>query len=125
LHDGALDLKERGGVDIEYGEVPCISVAFSDNDEKGILKMMVEQESLGFYEGRWVDEKELKDLFPDINPLARGGGLSPALHVEPYRIYPGTGASSRETGSKHYTGRCIRVPSSGLKGHLGQASLGD
>ncbi len=84
LPDIALDLQERGGIDIEYGELPAIRVALSESDEKVVKENLSYLRSKG-YEGYWVERDDLRAIFPDINPLARGGKVSSLLQVEPYK----------------------------------------
>jgi glycine/D-amino acid oxidase-like deaminating enzyme len=98
LPDIALDLQERGGIDIGYGELPWIKVALSENDEKHLKESLSFQKSQGYYEGYWIEENDLRNIYPDINPLARGGVVLPYLQVEPYRYTLGLAQAAEKMG---------------------------
>ncbi|MBA7475515.1 Glycine oxidase [subsurface metagenome] len=98
LPDIALDLQERGGIDIGYGELPWIKVALSENDEKDLREGLSFQKSQGYYEGYWIEENDLRNIYPDINPLARGGVVLPYLQVEPYRYTLGLAQAAEKMG---------------------------
>ena len=98
LPDIALDLKERGGIDIGYGELPWIKVALSESDEKNLKGGLSLQKSQGYYEGYWMERSDLRSLFPDINPLARGGVVLHYLQVEPYRYTLGLAQAAEKMG---------------------------
>ncbi len=98
LPDVALDLQERGGIDIGYGELPWIKIALSENDEKDLREGLSFQKSQGYYEGYWIEENDLRNIYPDINPLARGGVVLPYFQVEPYRYTLGLAQAAEKMG---------------------------
>lgn len=98
LPDIALDLQERGGIDIGYGELPWIKIALSENDEKDLRESLSFQKSQGYYEGYWIEGNDLRNIYPDINPLARGGVVLPYLQVEPYRYTLGLAQAAEKMG---------------------------
>jgi len=98
LPDVALDLQERGGIDIGYGELPWIKIALSENDEKDLRESLSFQKRQGYYEGYWIEENDLRNIYPDINPLARGGVVLPYLQVEPYRYTLGLAQAAEKMG---------------------------
>lgn len=98
LPDIALDLQEKGGIDIGYGELPWIKIALSENDEKDLRESLSFQKSQGYYEGYWIERNDLRNIYPDINPLARGGLVLPYLQVEPYRYTLGLAQAAEKMG---------------------------
>lgn len=98
LPDIALDLQEKGGIDIGYGELPWIKIALSENDEKDLRESLSFQKSQGYYEGYWIEKNDLRNIYPDINPLARGGLVLPYLQVEPYRYTLGLAQAAEKMG---------------------------
>jgi len=108
LPDVALDLKEKGGIDIEYGELPRIDVAFSENDEKTLKEVLSIMNNQGYHEAYWIDEKELKAIYPDINPLARGGFVEPWQQVEPYRYTLGLAQAAEKMGAEFKQGEVVK-----------------
>lgn len=98
LPDVALDLKERGGIDVGYGELPWIKVALSESDEKISKESISLLKTQGYYESYWIERNDLRSLFPDINPLARGGMVLHYLQVEPYRYTLGLAQAAEKRG---------------------------
>ncbi len=80
----ALELKEEGGVDIGYGELPCISVIFQENEEKYFKKRLSELTNEGF-EVSWLEADDVKARIPGIVSGVRGGIYFPGRQVEPYK----------------------------------------
>jgi glycine oxidase len=115
LPDVALDLKERGGIDIEYGELPWIRVALSENDEQVSKDILSQQKSRGYYEGYWIEEKELRAIYPDINPLARGALVLPYFQVEPYRYTLGLAQAAEKMGANVRQGEVVGFRSRGAR----------
>ena len=107
LPDVALDLKENGGIDIEYGELPWIKVVLSESEEKDYKANLSLQRSQGFYEGYWIDGDDLRSLFPDINPRARGGLIFTYLQVEPYRYTLGLAQAAEKMGVSIRQGEAV------------------
>ncbi len=114
LPDIAQDLQERGGIDIGYGELPGISVALSESEEKAIKENLSFTRGRG-YEGYWIEEDDLKAIFPDINPLARGGKVSPTLQVEPYKYTLGLAQAAEKMGANFRQGEVVGFRHEGAK----------
>ncbi|MFC1903539.1 NAD(P)/FAD-dependent oxidoreductase [Chloroflexota bacterium] len=126
LHDEGIDriaqfareLKEVGGMDVEYGELPVIRVIFDENDEKNIKKRVAELEKDGL-EYHWLEANDIKARFPDIAPDVRRGIIFPSHQVETYRYNLGLaqaaeakGASIKQgevTGFRHQGSRVTSV----------------
>ena len=107
LPDIALDLQEKGGIDIGYGELPWIKVVLSESEEKDYKANLSLQKSQGFYEGYWIDGDDLRSLFPDINPLARGGMVLHYFQVEPYRYTLGLAQAAEKMGATIRQGEAV------------------
>lgn len=84
LPQSAAQLKEEGGIDIGYGELPYIRLAFSESEEKQYKERMSELQREGFDIG-WLDRDEVVHRVPDIAPGIRGGLIFPQHQVEPYQ----------------------------------------
>jgi len=115
LPDVALDLQEKGGIDIGYGELPWIRVALSESDEKIYKESLSLQKSQGYYEGYWIERDDLRSLFPDINPLARGGMVLSYFQVEPYRYTLGLAQAAEKMGASIRQGEVVGFRHEGLK----------
>jgi len=96
----ALDIKEKGKVDIEYGAAPWTLVATSDRSEAGFKQLMDVLQAGGYYEFEWLEPDELKAVFPEINPDVRGGLSLPQLQVEPYKYTLGLAQAAEAMGAE-------------------------
>ncbi len=68
----ALDIWEKGGVDIDFGAVPVTRIATSKEKETEYKQLMAYLEDAGYYEYDWLDSQDLNTIFPGINPKVRG-----------------------------------------------------
>ncbi len=107
LPDTALDLKETGGINIGYGELSDIMVAFSEDEEKDGRKSLALLESEGYYEGSWLEADEIRAIFPDVNPQARGGLKFPNFQVEPYQYTLGLAQAAEKRGASIRQGEVV------------------
>lgn len=80
----AEELKEEGGVDVGYGELPVIRAVFDEKEEKYLKRRVPELKREGFEVG-WIEAKEVKACCPDIAPGILGGTLWAGYQVEPYK----------------------------------------
>ena len=103
----AQELREKGGIDIGYGELPWIRVALSENDEKGHKALLSLIRSAGYYEGNWLEANDLKAIFPDINQRARGGLSLPYLQAEPYQYTLGLAQAAEKMGASIRQGQAV------------------
>ncbi len=85
LPEAVLELEQRGGIDVEYRELPFIRIALSEEVEKLYKEGFSAIRSSGHKEGGWLEPDELKAIFPDINPQIKGGACFPIFKVEPYK----------------------------------------
>ncbi len=115
IPDIALDLQEKGGIDIGYGELSSIRVVFSESDEKVTKESSSFLKSQGYHEGYWIEEDDLRAIFPDINPLARGGKVSSLLQVEPYKYTLGLAQAAEKMGANFRQGEVVGFRHEGSK----------
>ena len=101
MPDVALELKEKGGVDIGYGELQTVGVALSESAEEDTKESREWMREQGFYEGgSWINANELRAIYPDINPRARGARLSHTLQLEPYQYVLGLVQAAERMGAE-------------------------
>jgi len=67
----AIELEERGGVDIEYCETPSTSLVTEEELEEAGSPQDLVQPCLvaGGVESRWIDGDALREFFPSLNPV--------------------------------------------------------
>jgi len=111
----ALDLKERGGIDIGYGELPWITVALSEDQEKSCKESLSLMRDEGYYEGSWLEADDLRAIFPDIHPEARGGKVLTGLQVEPYQYTLGLAQAAEKMGANFRQGEAVGFRNKGSK----------
>jgi glycine/D-amino acid oxidase-like deaminating enzyme len=102
----AIELKERGGVDIEYCETPSTNLVTQKEFEEaggppGLLRPLRE---VGGVESDWLDAHALRKEFPSLNPDYVGGVSSPAGQVEPYKFTLAMAQASENLGAEFVQG---------------------
>jgi len=102
----AQELKEEGGVDIGFGELPMIRAVFDEGEEKYLKERVSEPEREGF-EVSWLDGDEVKARFPDIAPGVLGGVLLPGQQVEPYRYVLALAQAAEARGASIKQGEAV------------------
>lgn len=105
--DMALELKEKGGIDIGYGELPRIDVAFSESEEESSKAALSFLRSEGCNDVGWLEADDLKALFPDINPRARGGSTYPGRQLEPYQYTLALAQAAEKMGAGIKQGEAV------------------
>ncbi|HWT80672.1 MAG TPA: FAD-binding oxidoreductase, partial [Candidatus Methylomirabilis sp.] len=73
------------------------------------------QQEQGYYEGYWMEARDLRGLFPSINPQVRGGLVIPYLQVEPYRYTLGLAQVAEKKGVNIRQGEVIGFRKQGSK----------
>jgi glycine/D-amino acid oxidase-like deaminating enzyme len=104
MADLALDIKERGRIDIEFGKMPWTLVAASEDEEEELKFMKSYLQESGAHECEWIGAEDLRSIFPGINPAVRGGVSLPQLQVEPYKYTLGLLQSAESLGAEIYNG---------------------
>ncbi len=116
LPDIALDLQEKGGIDIEYGELSWTNLAFSESEEKTLKESLSFLKSRGYHEGGyWIKGDDLKAIYPDINPSVRGGKVSPLHQLEPYKYTLGLAQAAEKMGANFRQGEVVGFRHEGSK----------
>jgi len=110
----AQELKEEGGVDIAYGELPIIRAVFNENDEKYLQERIseLEREGLAY---KWIEADDVKARVPDIAPGVRRGLISPARQVEPYRYTLALAQAAETKGASIKQGEAIGLRCKGTR----------
>jgi glycine oxidase len=96
----SCEIKEKGKIDIEYGDYPSTRVALTEAAEKHYRAIMSALIESGYHECEWVEADELKAVFPGINPKVRGGVTIPDLQVEPYKFTLGLAQAAEAMGAE-------------------------
>jgi len=99
LPDMALELKEKGGINVGYSEIPWIRVALTESEEKDYKQWLSVMRDAGYYEGRWLGADDIKAIYPDVNPQTRGGLVLPYRQVEPYEYTLGLAQAAEKLGA--------------------------
>jgi glycine oxidase len=111
----AIELKERGGVDIEYCETPSTNlVTQKEFDEAGgpqqLLRPMRE---VGGVESDWIGAAALREQFPSLNPHYVGGISFPAGQVEPYKFTLAMAQAAEKLGAEIVRGDVVGFTTEG------------
>ena len=105
----AIELEERGGVDIEYCETPSTSLVTVEELEEagGPQELLRPNLSVGGVESRWIDGEALREIFPSLNPVYAGGISHPAGQVEPYRFSLAMAQAAEKLGAEFVQGEVV------------------
>jgi glycine oxidase len=115
LPDVALDLKETGGIDVGFSELPYIVVALTESEEKDCKALLSLIRSAGYYEAYWIDENGIRAIFPDISRRVRGGLALPYFQVEPYQYTLGLAQAAERRGANFRQGEVVGFRRQGSK----------
>lgn len=110
----AQELKEEGGLDIGYGDLPVIRAVFDESEEKKIKQRAAELKSEGF-EVSWLEADEVKARSPDIAPGVRGATFFPGRQVEPYRYTLALAQAAEKKGASIKQGEVVGFRSQGSR----------
>jgi glycine/D-amino acid oxidase-like deaminating enzyme len=105
----AIELAERGGVDIEYCETPSTELCTGEHLEEagGPQELLRPIRAVGGVEVDWIDGEALRKLFPSLNPAYVGGISSPAGQVEPYRFTLAMAQAAEKLGAEFVQGEAM------------------
>ena len=115
MADLALDIKERGSIDIEFGRMPWTLIVMSEEEEQEMKFFMSFLQEAGAHECDWLDSEHLQSIFPTINPEVRGGLSLPQLQVEPYKYTLGLAQSAEAMGAEISQGEVVGFGTKGEK----------
>ena len=102
----ARDLKEEGGIDIEYMELPALYVVFLESEEKFMKERMRELRREGGVIS-WLAADELRDIFPDLHPAARGAVYFAGGKLEPYKYTLALAQAAERKGASIKLGEAV------------------
>jgi glycine/D-amino acid oxidase-like deaminating enzyme len=105
----AIELAERGGVDIEYCETPSTELVTGEELEEagGPEALLQPLRAAGGVEADWIDGDALRELFPSLNPVYVGGTSYPAGQVEPYRFTLAMAQAAEKLGAEFRQGEVV------------------
>lgn len=115
MADIALDLKERGGIDIEFGEFPSVLAAHSESDDPLLKEFLSALRELGGYEYEWLEPDELKAIFPTLRRSVGSGLSMPFLQVEPYKYTLGLAQAAETMGATVRQGDVVGFDTKGKR----------
>jgi glycine oxidase len=110
----ARELKEEGGVDVGYGELPVIRPVFDESEEKYLKERVSELKGDGF-EVNWIEADDVKARCPDIAPGVLGGTLWSGQQVEPYRYTLALAQAAEVKGASIKQGEAVGFRYQGSK----------
>jgi glycine oxidase len=105
----AIELEERGGIDIEYCETPSTDLVTERELEEtgGPQELIAPLRAAGGVEAEWIDGDSLRELFPSLNPAYVGGTSYPAGQVEPYRFCLAMAQAAEKLGAEFVNGDVV------------------
>ena len=113
----AIELKERGGIDIEYCETPSTNLVTQKEFEKtgGPQELLRPLRKAGGVECDWIDSDALREQFPSLNPDYVGGITHPAGQVEPYKFTLAMAQAAEKLGAEIVRGDVVAFATEGDK----------
>ncbi|MHC4993136.1 MAG: NAD(P)/FAD-dependent oxidoreductase [Planctomycetota bacterium] len=105
----AIELAERGGIDIEYCETPSTDLVTEGELEEagGPQELLRPIRAVGGVEADWIGGDALRELFPSLNPVYAGGTSCPAGQVEPYRFTLAMAQAAEKLGAEFGQGEVV------------------
>jgi glycine oxidase len=113
----AIELKERGGIDIEYCETPSTNLVTQRECEEagGPQELLRPFRNAGGVECDWIDSDALREQFPSLNPEYVGGTTYPAGQVEPYKFTLAIAQAAEKLGAEIVRGEVVGFTTQGDK----------
>ncbi len=124
IADTAAEIREGTGIDIGYGELAWVRLAFTEAQERAERASLAVMEAARHHESYWMPADDLRRLFPDLNPLTRGGMVLPYQQIEPYRYTLGLAQLAEKRGTTFRNGEIVGFRASGSKVVAAQLSTG-
>ncbi len=111
----AIELKERGGIDIEYCETPSTNLVTQKEFEAagGPQELLRPLQKVGGVECDWIDFDALRKQFPSLNPDYVGGITFPAGQVEPYKFTLSMAQAAEHLGAEIVRGEVVGFATEG------------
>ena len=119
LPQAIRELEERGGINVDYRELPIVRIALSKEVEEMYREFLSAIRSVGYYEGDWLEPDELQATFSNINPQIKeqikGGLCLPNFKVEPYKYTLCLAQAAEKMGCTIRSGDVVGFGSQGSK----------
>jgi glycine oxidase len=111
----ALELAERGGIDVEYCETPSTNLVTQEVLEEagGPQQLIQPVREAGGFECDWIDSDALRELFPTLNPDYVGGVTAPEGQVEPYKFTLSLAQAAESLGAEIVRGEMVGLATQG------------
>jgi glycine/D-amino acid oxidase-like deaminating enzyme len=111
----ALELAERGGIDVEYCETPSTYLVTRSRLEEagGPQELLRPYREAGCVETDWLDGDALRAEFPSLHPQYVGGISDPAGQVEPYKFTLGLAQAAKSLGAEVVSGELVGFETEG------------
>jgi glycine oxidase len=104
----ALEISERGGIDVEYGESPSTALLTeADIEEVGRDGLLAPYQQAGGIETGWLDAAQLRDLFPSLASKWVAGITNPEGQVESYKYTLGLAQAAEHLGARFKQGEAV------------------
>ncbi len=113
----AIELQERGGIDIEYCETPSTNLVTQREFEEagGPQELLRPFQSVGGVECDWIDSDALREQFPSLNAEYVGGVTYPAGQVEPYKFTLALAQAAEKLDAEFVRGEVVAFATEGDK----------
>lgn len=115
MADLAMDIRERGKIDINFASNPATRIATSEESENAFRQLMDYFKKNGYYEYEWLGPDDLKKIFPGINPEIRGGLSVPQLQLDSFKYTLGLAQAAESMGAEIRNGDVIGFDLKGNK----------
>jgi glycine/D-amino acid oxidase-like deaminating enzyme len=111
----ALELAERGEIDIEYCETPSTNLVTQKKLEEvgGPQQLLRPFREAGGFECDWIDSDALRELFPALNPDYVGGITAPEGQLEPYKFTLSLAQAAESLGAEIVQGEVVGFATQG------------
>ncbi|MHC4744114.1 MAG: NAD(P)/FAD-dependent oxidoreductase [Planctomycetota bacterium] len=115
LADIAREIKEIGGMDIEYAESEFTFLVETPGEEQRLKFAISFMQSLGYNEFDWIPGSDLREIFPHINEKVIGGLNCPEFQVEPYKYTLGLAQTAEKLGAEVKQGDAVGFSTDGSR----------
>jgi len=114
MPDLALEIAERGGIDVEYGESYNTTLVSQQQLEGvSVEQLLLPLREAGGTECCWFDGDALRERFPGLSPEYAGGIGVPEGQLEPYKFTLGLAQAAERMGAEIKQGEVIGFSTAG------------
>jgi glycine oxidase len=108
MPDLALEITERGGVDVEYGE-SSNTLLFTEAEVEGEGRdgLLAPYRRAGGIETGWLDAPQLREVFPSLQSKWVAGITNPEGQVESYKYTLGLAQAAERMGARVKQGEAV------------------